>query len=231
MIVVTQTITPSVTPSTSTVTKTDTEIQTTTSCPADYSACPVNLGGGCCQSGQSCRVGSCPTSTTETTTATSTSTTSATGEVPVRGTTASTTSTTSSGGTCPTGFYACSATYRGGCCQTDRDCNTFDCPAQASTTIVSSGETIVVPLTPSATTTAVGHCATGWTSCAASLGGACCPTNWACGTVSCFSSTGPTQSASQPKEGVVLGAAQRSNGGASLMVMVLSMGFTFMIVA
>lgn len=230
VVVVTETVRPTNTPSTSTFTTTDTAIQTTSVCPASYTACPVNLGGGCCPSGQSCRVGSCPTVTTQTSTLISTSTTTGGGVIPTRVTFSSqTTSSAITNSICPTGFYACSATYRGGCCQTGQDCKTTNCPEQASTTIVSSGQTIVVPLTPSATTTAVGHCAGGWSPCATSLGGDCCPDNWACGTVSCFSSIGPSQSASRPKDGLVLGGAGRVVGGASLLAVMAGWVFALVI--
>ncbi|TGO44288.1 hypothetical protein BCON_0554g00060 [Botryotinia convoluta] len=120
-------------------------------------------------------------------------TASASGVVPVRptgdsSTTTTTTSSTITQDTCPTGFYACSAHYQGGCCRTGRNCDTTSCPATSSTTIVSSGITVAVPVGSAATiTSATGACATGWTSCAASLGGDCCPSGWACGTVSCES--------------------------------------------
>ncbi|KAF7953292.1 hypothetical protein EAE96_006503 [Botrytis aclada] len=120
-------------------------------------------------------------------------TTSASGVVPVRPTGDSSTTTTTASSTitqdtCPTGFYACSAHYQGGCCRTGRNCDTTSCPATSSTTIVSSGITVAVPVGSAATlTSATGACATGWTSCAASLGGDCCPSGWACGTASCES--------------------------------------------
>ncbi|TGO88529.1 hypothetical protein BPOR_0157g00110 [Botrytis porri] len=120
-------------------------------------------------------------------------TTSASGVVPIRptgdsSTTTTTTSSTIAQDTCPTGFYACSAHYQGGCCRTGRNCDTTSCPATSSTTIVSSGITVAVPVGSAATiTSASGACATGWTSCATSLGGDCCPSGWACGTVSCES--------------------------------------------
>ena len=155
-------------------------------------------------------ISSTPTTTTQITTITSTrsssvsstvsrssedvsttTTTSASGVVPVRPTGDSSTITTASSitqDTCPTGFYACSAHYQGGCCRTGRNCDTTSCPATSSTTIISSGITVAVPVGSAATiTSATGACATGWTSCAASLGGDCCPSGWACGTVSCES--------------------------------------------
>jgi hypothetical protein len=139
------------------------------------------------------------TTTTSTTSSvsstTKTTTTSASGVVPVRptGDTTTTTttdsSTTSSGDdTCPTGFYACSAQYQGGCCRTGRNCDTTSCLPTSSTTLLSSGITIAVPVGTAATvTSATGTCATGWSSCAASVGGDCCPSGFECGTASCSS--------------------------------------------
>ncbi|KAJ8062309.1 hypothetical protein OCU04_008856 [Sclerotinia nivalis] len=132
-------------------------------------------------------------SQSSTSTASTTTTTSASGVVPIRPTGDSTTTTTTvsstiTGDTCPTGFYACSAHYQGGCCRTGRNCDTTSCPATSSTTIISSGITVAVPVGSAATiTSATGTCATGWTTCAASLGGDCCPSGWACGTASCES--------------------------------------------
>ncbi|KIN05640.1 hypothetical protein OIDMADRAFT_141358 [Oidiodendron maius Zn] len=142
-------------------------------------------------------------STSSTTTSTSTTTTSsqasvvtitqtATGNAPARltGSTSisSTPVTTEPAGSCPTGFYACEAYNAGGCCRTGRNCDTTDCPPTSSTTIVSGSETIVVPVGPAATLyTPTGNCASGWSSCAASLGGNCCLSGWQCGTASCTS--------------------------------------------
>lgn len=133
-------------------------------------------------------------SVSSTSSQTSTSTiTTASGVVPLRPTGDSTTTTTTASATitedtCPTGFYACSAHYQGGCCRTGRNCDTTSCPATSSTTIISSGITVAVPVGSAATiTSATGTCATGWTTCAASLGGNCCPSGWACGTASCES--------------------------------------------
>lgn len=144
------------------------------------------------------------TTTTTTTTSTSSATTTSHGSVdtttitktvsgvaPARPTGSTTTAppaTTAPTGTCPTGFYACEAYNAGGCCRTGRDCATTDCPAVTDTTIVSSGVTIVVPVGPAATlSTPSGNCASGWSSCAASLGGNCCLSGWQCGTASCTS--------------------------------------------
>ena len=83
------------------------------------------------------------------------------------------------GSSCPTGFYACSAVYQGGCCQTGRDCDTTSCPTVSSTTMVSDGKTIVAPAPTM--TGGTGRCAKGWFSCADTVGGGCCPTGFACG--------------------------------------------------
>lgn len=108
-------------------------------------------------------------------------------------------SVTSSGGSgmCPTGFYACSAVYQGGCCQTGRDCDTTSCPAITTRTAVSDGKTIVVP-SPTLTGDS-GRCAQGWFSCADTAGGGCCPTGFACGS-SCAATAGSTTIAKTPPE-------------------------------
>ncbi|KAJ5281259.1 hypothetical protein N7478_006631 [Penicillium angulare] len=83
---------------------------------------------------------------------------------------------------CPTGFYACSAVYHGGCCQTGRDCDTTSCPTTRSTTFTSDGVTIVEPVTTgSGDSGDTGKCATGWFSCADTVGGGCCPSGFICG--------------------------------------------------
>ncbi|KAJ5459092.1 hypothetical protein N7530_011036 [Penicillium desertorum] len=103
---------------------------------------------------------------------------------PARPTNLSTvTSATRGDDVCPTGFYACSAVYHGGCCRTGRDCDTTSCPTISSTTVVSGGVTIVAP---AATTTTAEHpggnqCAQGWFHCADTVGGGCCPMGFACG--------------------------------------------------
>jgi hypothetical protein len=125
-------------------------------------------------------------------TVTSASTTSAPAVLPLRPTDSST-SISFDSGSCPTGFYACSAFYRGGCCRTGRNCQTTSCPPTSSTTIISGTVTVVVPIEPAATVaTPSGVCATGWSTCAASVGGNCCPSGWECGTASC-SSISPSQ--------------------------------------
>lgn len=96
----------------------------------------------------------------------------------------------------------CSATYIPGCCQVGRNCDTTNCPASTTNTVVSNGATIVVPgagapvtegsiggggdvmttaPAASATTAGPGVCAQGFASCAASDGGGCCPSGYACG--------------------------------------------------
>ncbi|KAI1177730.1 hypothetical protein F4777DRAFT_541107 [Nemania sp. FL0916] len=117
--------------------------------------------------------------------------TSATGLPPVRPTSSGPdTSTPPSTSYCPTGFYGCSAVAGSGCCRTGRDCSTTSCPPIASTTIITNGATIVVPLTDAqaaASTTAT--CAQGWFLCAVDAQAGpvpgCCPTGYMCGTASC----------------------------------------------
>jgi hypothetical protein len=159
-------------------------------------------------------------------TVTSASTTSAPAVAPVRPTDSST-SISFDSGTCPTGFYACSAYYRGGCCRTGRNCQTTSCPPTSSTTIVSGTVTIVVPVGPAATVaTPSGICATGWSTCPASVGGNCCPSGWECGTASC-SSVSPSQTnvlqKGSPNEGVksmILKGRIRVLGGVLMTVFV-----------
>ncbi|KAL6878803.1 hypothetical protein J3F83DRAFT_768139 [Trichoderma novae-zelandiae] len=135
-----------------------------------------------------------PTDVTSTSTTVSSSSSS-----PVSSTSFSSTSsapsrsTTRSGETqtgCPTGFYGCLATHGGGCCRTDRDCQTLSCPAP-STTIVSHGVTVVVPANDVPTATASDECASGWFLCGKDAGAVagCCPSGYKCGTASCFTSS------------------------------------------
>jgi hypothetical protein len=161
-----------------------------TACTSGYQRCVASLGGGCCPTDRLCALSSCAPIQSSTS---ATITTSGTGLPPVRPTSeSSTTEATATGTFCPTGFYACSAYYAGGCCRTGRNCDTTSCPATSSTTIISSGVTIVVPVGSAATVTSpTGTCATGWSTCAASYGGNCCPSGFQCGTASC-SSVGAT---------------------------------------
>ena len=170
-----------VTPTSSTKTITSivhTTISNVETCSPGFKSCPISLGGGCCSTDRACGTGAvCPAlSSTDTPNA------------PVRPTTDTTTTTaaatTITGVGCPTGFYACSAYYQGGCCQIGRDCAKTNCPAVASTTLVSgSGITIVAPTGNGISTAnlATGACANGWQTCAASNGGGCCPGGYACG--------------------------------------------------
>ncbi|GAP84582.1 putative gpi anchored protein [Rosellinia necatrix] len=102
------------------------------------------------------------------------------------------TTTAGAGDYCPTGFYACVASAGSGCCRTGRDCSTTSCPPPAaSTTIITHGATIVVPLTDAlaaaSTRPATATCAGGWFLCGADAGpvSGCCPTGYLCGTASC----------------------------------------------
>lgn len=162
------------------------------------------------------------TTKTTTKTVTESDTGTVTGSAPWRptGTTSepSTTKTTTSSEEtstqegCPTGFYGCLATHGGGCCQTDRDCQTHSCPPQASTTVVSDGKTIVVPASD-VPSTATSTCASGWFLCGSDVGAraGCCPSGYHCGTASCFSvsasHTGSVQKEQPKKDSGVMNAA------------------------
>ncbi|KAJ5777498.1 GPI anchored protein [Penicillium odoratum] len=182
-------------------------------CPGQETTCSEELGGGCCIPGYECVTGGCALVTVITVTIQSTvvlstktystapqslyssvstgstaTTNTATTESlapPARptGISTSTKQTTSSVSVCPTGFYACSAVYGGGCCQTGRDCDTTSCPTSRSTTFTSDGVTIVIPVTTGSGTSSgsIGKCATGWFSCADTVGGGCCPSGYTCG--------------------------------------------------
>lgn len=171
------------------------------------------------------------TASTTTATTTATSTESTTGDLvpPARPTSLSTataehTNTLPITSACPTGFYACSAVYQGGCCRTGRDCETTSCPVTSSTTVVSSGVTVVVPapnMTPRG-----GHCAQGWFSCADTAGGGCCPRGFACGS-SCSATAGSTKVPKLPPQKAGSG---RTWGGISrleIAVLVAGMMMTY----
>jgi hypothetical protein len=202
---------------------------TVTTCASNWHSCAASLGGGCCQNGVSCGSSTfCLTSTTSTSTRTTTSasptpTTTASLVAPVRptgnsGSGDATIPSTLTTGTsliavCPSSYYFCSAYYRPGCCRIGRDCATTDCPAAASSsTLVSNGVTILVPvgastggstyvttglITGFASATSAfksGSCAGGFSSCDAS--GGCCIAGYGCGTSSCTATgTGVTPSA------------------------------------
>ncbi|EME44817.1 hypothetical protein DOTSEDRAFT_173192 [Dothistroma septosporum NZE10] len=170
---------------------------------AGYSSCPNSKNGGCCLPGFECLDTGCVFYGTQTVIATASPATVTTGTVnpttvteqPAQGTTVvvagegstttvtitdqgSTVTTTPASGTdsCPTGFYMCSAVYLGGCCRVDRNCDTTSCPSSDSTAVVTSGLTI------QAGAGSTGSCASAWSSCAADVGGGCCPPGFACGT-------------------------------------------------
>ncbi|KAI0186393.1 hypothetical protein EV127DRAFT_172945 [Xylaria flabelliformis] len=179
------------------------------------------------------------TSTPQTMTSTSTSSSgssssaSGTGLPPVRPTSSGpTTSTpTSTSDYCPTGFYGCLATAGSGCCRTGRDCSTTSCPPIASTTIITHGATIVVPLTDAqAAPTTTATCANGWFLCGAGGGAVpgCCPSGYMCGTASCTLSAA-TATATVQKElpgNDAAGGRRRGQGGVLLACLVaLALGW------
>ncbi|EHK26262.1 uncharacterized protein TRIVIDRAFT_218430 [Trichoderma virens Gv29-8] len=180
-----------------------------------------------------------PQSTTQTHTSVSSDsgTGTATGAAPWRPTDATSTSTSSSSSTtsasrltttqtdetqtgCPTGFYGCLATHGGGCCRTERDCQTLSCPAPSST-IISHGVTVVVPANDVPTTTASNECASGWFLCGKDAGSVagCCPSGYKCGTASCFTSSASQTNSLQkqqpepeaPNKNAATGSIPRSN--------------------
>lgn len=131
-----------------------------------------------------------PDDETETETEPQTTSETAEGEAPWRPTVTSG-MTTDAGDTqtgCPTGFYGCLATHGGGCCRTDRDCETHSCPAPSKTTIVSDGVTVIVAVDDLPEATATSTCADGWFMCGEGGGpvAGCCPSGYDCGTASCF---------------------------------------------
>ncbi|KAJ5946656.1 hypothetical protein N7454_003495 [Penicillium verhagenii] len=189
-------------------------------CPGNQTLCSEALGGGCCIPGYECVVGGCafvsvvtvtihstvtlstktystvPQSSFSSSSSTSNTATTSTDNLvpPARptGISTSTQKTTSRASVCPTGFYACSAVYQGGCCQTGRDCDTTSCPTTRSTTFTSDGVTIVEPVTTGSSNSGnTGKCATGWFSCADTVGGGCCPSGYTCGS-SCTAAASKT---------------------------------------
>ncbi|KAI0466723.1 hypothetical protein F4859DRAFT_289290 [Xylaria cf. heliscus] len=177
-----------------------------------------------------------PTTSTSTSTSTSDSGSSAsgTGLPPVRPTSSvpNTSAPTSTGTSdyCPTGFYACLATAGSGCCRTGRDCSTTSCPPVASSTIITHGVTIVVPLTDAqaaATSTATATCANGWFLCGAAEAGSvagCCPSGYVCGTASCTLSAA-TATATVQKElpGNDAAGARRGQEGVAVVMLLTCM--------
>ena len=165
-------------------------------CSSGFRSCPASLGGGCCPTDRACGRDVCPETsstgsfsapgrpTSDTATATITSTSSS----------SSSSLTSIAGADCPTGFYACSAFYQGGCCQTGRNCDTTSCPAGGSITVVDgSSITAVAPTgsgVSSVQTLLTGSCAQGWSTCPPGVGGGCCPTGYGCGSVCTATATG-----------------------------------------
>jgi hypothetical protein len=155
-------------------------------CSPGFQTCPASLGGGCCHTDRACGSVTCPPLSTA---APPVLPTSGSGPVSTPALSSSTKSpkTTSTSSTvtysgCPTGFYMCSAYYLGGCCRVGRNCDTTSCPTSASTAVVTnSGLTVMAPIGASSAVP-TGSCANGWFSCAASVGGGCCPSGYGCGT-------------------------------------------------
>ncbi|KAJ6130919.1 hypothetical protein N7512_003699 [Penicillium capsulatum] len=202
------------------------------SCQRGYTACSSALGGGCCIPGYECVPGAylsvvtvtihssvVVTTRTDNTAPTIPSTRSSSWSrtettdhwvPPALPTSQSSTHATSRVDVCPTGFYACSAIYHGGCCQTGRDCDTTSCPTTSSTTLTSNGVAVVVPVTADGDSPPPGRCAKGWFPCADTAGGGCCPTEYACGS-SCTATAARTTVA---KEQATTNSAARRNQGA-----------------
>ncbi|KAI1423659.1 hypothetical protein F5Y12DRAFT_516215 [Xylaria sp. FL1777] len=183
---------------------------------------------------------STPPTTATTTSASATNSATGTGLPPVRPT--SSTPTTAAGSPtssyCPTGFYACVASAGSGCCRTGRDCSTTSCPAVASTTIVTGGATVVVPLTDAQqaatlTATATATCASGWFLCGADAGpvSGCCPSGYMCGTASCTLSAATATATVQkalPGNAAAGGWAGRRGEGVMLLGSVALGWFVFL---
>ncbi|KAI4733412.1 hypothetical protein E4T50_16033 [Aureobasidium sp. EXF-12298] len=155
-------------------------------CSPGFQTCPASLGGGCCPTDRACGSLTCPPLSTAVppvlpTSGTGPVSTSALSSVTETHRTTSTSNTVSYSG-CPTGFYMCSAYYLGGCCRVGRNCDTTSCPTSASTAVATnSGLTVMAP-SGASSAAPTGNCANGWFSCAASVGGGCCPSGYGCGT-------------------------------------------------
>ncbi|OAA68675.1 hypothetical protein SPI_00870 [Niveomyces insectorum RCEF 264] len=152
------------------------------SCPSDSTACPSDLGGGCCIAGYVCAGVGCVRSasasvgsTTSTTTTTSTSV-GPTGQPSTVVVTVVITETPGGGLTTRTTTITTEASSLGGTTTT-------------TTTGSSSGTSGgVAPVKPTLTTTQSlppGFCPTGYYACVASAGGGCCQTGRDCHTTNC----------------------------------------------
>lgn len=155
--------------------------------------CASNQGGGCCIAGYSCSVNGCIADSAAGVASTCSSgfyacpSNVAGGCCPsgrlcgVTDCPAQTATATASGDICPTGYYTCAPQYNGGCCRIGRDCGITECPERAVTISAGGAGGAGGVLTM----TAPASCATGWQSCASSLGGGCCPNGYNCGTSNC----------------------------------------------
>lgn len=83
--------------------------------------------------------------------------------------------------------------------------------------------TVVVPVGSAATVNSpTGTCASGWASCAASVGGNCCPSGWQCGSVSCSSLSATSTSVAQ-KESPNKGSRNGVNVRVAIVALVLAL--------
>ncbi|KAF2759485.1 hypothetical protein EJ05DRAFT_299780 [Pseudovirgaria hyperparasitica] len=149
------------------------------SCSPGFRSCPASQGGGCCATDRACGSHTCPALSTG-------PPTSAGAAPPVRPTSESgliTTGPETSAGpdACPTGFYMCSAYYRGGCCRVGRNCDSTSCPATNTEILNTNGITIGAPAGATVAPIPSPSCATGWFICGADEGSGCCPTGYSCG--------------------------------------------------
>lgn len=172
------------------------------SCSSGFQSCPASQGGGCCPSGASCGAVFCsPPSTAVLSSGSAAPPVRPTSDSPPSITSAPPSITGQTGEVCPNGYYMCSAYYRGGCCRVGRDCDSVSCPEPATATILNSnGITIAAP---SGSLSPVSRaCADGWYSCAASVGGECCPSGYNCGdTCTATASGGGTVQKQAPNSG------------------------------
>lgn len=195
-----------------TTTSSSSTLPTSIPCSPGYRSCASSLGGGCCATDRAC--GSALCSATATESSLLASTTGASLNIAVRPTSdaaatiTSTSATSLSDDICPTGFYQCSAYYHGGCCRVGRDCSLTSCPTSATTTVVDTNGVVIVAPTgsgigPAGEALGTGNCADGWFTCAASDGGGCCLSGYACGQSCTATATGISATASiQPKMAV-----------------------------
>lgn len=192
-------------------------------CSSGFRSCASSVGGGCCPTDRACGPISCSASGQGLSYLSTTSDNSF--NIAVRptsdaaATATSVAATSLPGDICPTGFYQCSAYYNhGGCCRVGRDCSLTSCPTIASTVVTDTNDVRIVAPTVSGTGLAdqslgTGSCAQGWFTCAASNGGGCCPTGYACGssctaTANEISATASVEAKSRTSEGFDLAAGK-----------------------